>query len=518
MSKKRALISVSDKSGVLEFAKGLESLDYEILSTGGTAKYLRDNSVTVTEVADLTGFPECLDGRVKTLHPVIHAGILAIRENETHMKQLEDLKIAPVDVVAVNLYPFKQTILQKNVLLDEAVENIDIGGPTMIRAAAKNWRDVTVIIDPGDYARVLGWLRQGGVDRDEKYNLACKVFEHTAAYDALVAGYLRQQLDNSPLFPKSLTLTYERVQKMRYGENPHQRAAFYREIKISDNGVASAVQLHGKELSYNNINDANGALDVLKEFSVVVPCVVAVKHANPCGVGIGETLLDAYTEAFEADPVSIYGGIVAANREINLETAMKMSETFLEIIIAPSFSNEALEVLTKKKNLRLLSLNGLNTPNHYGMLDMKKVAGGLLVQELDTELYQEADLKTVTKRAPTKREITQLMFAWRVVKHTKSNAIVLVKGNSTVGIGPGQTNRVTALELALKYAGEEHAFGSVMASDAYFPFKDCVEAAAKAGITAIIQPGGSIRDGESIQACDEVGIAMVFTGTRHFKH
>ena len=517
-SKKRALISVSDKTGVLEFAKGLAELGYEIVSTGGTAAYLRDNSVEVTEISDVTGFPECLNGRVKTLHPAVLAGVLAVRQNETHMRQLEELSITPVDVIVVNLYPFKETILKKNVMLDEAVENIDIGGPTMIRAAAKNWRDIAVVIDPGDYGKVLGWLKAGGVSRDEKYNLACKVFEYTAAYDALVASYMRRQQDNSPMFPQSLTLTYDLVQIMRYGENPHQQAAFYREIRRRDNGVADAIQLHGKELSFNNINDANRAIDILKEFSVVVPCAVAVKHANPCGVGLGETLVDAYIEAYEADPVSIFGGIVAINRDVDAQTALKMSEIFLEIIIAPSFSDEALAILTQKKGLRLLALNGINTMNNYGTMDLKKITGGLLVQELDTELYLETDLKTVTKRAPTRREITQLMFAWRVVKHANSNAIVLVKGNATVGIGQGQTNRIAALELALKYAGEEHALGSVMASDAFFPFQDCVEAATKAGITAIIQPGGSVNDEDSIKACDEAGIAMVFTGMRHFKH
>lgn len=514
---KRALISVSDKTGVIEFARGLEELGFEVLSTGGTSHALREAGIAVKDISEITGFAEFLDGRVKTLHPAVHGGILAMRENPEHMRQVRELGIGLIDLVAINLYPFKQTISGRNVLLENAIENIDIGGPTMIRAAAKNWEDVVVVIHPGDYGCVLDKLRTGGVDADMRYDLACKVFEHTAAYDALVANYLRQQQDNSPLFPSSLTLTYDRVQQMRYGENPHQRAAFYREVTGRAVGIADAVQLHGKELSYNNINDTNGALDVIKEFSVVIPCVVAVKHANPCGVGFGNVLIDAYMEAYEADPVSIYGGIVAANREVDLATARKMSEIFLEIIIAPSFADDALELLKQKKNLRILQLPDLQERNHYGMLDMKKVAGGLLVQELDIEIYNDGDLKTVTKRAPTKRELTQLLMAWRVVKHVKSNGIVLFKGNSTVGVGPGQTNRVTALELAIQYAGV-HAEGSVMASDAFFPFKDCVEAAAAAGITAIIQPGGSIRDEESIQACDEHGIAMVFTGMRHFKH
>lgn len=518
MKKRRALISVSDKTGVVDFAKGLETLGFEVVSTGGTAKTLRDAGVAVVDVAEITGYPESLDGRVKTLHPAVHGGILAIRDNPEHMRQIDELDIGLIDVVAINLYPFKETILKKNVLLENAIENIDIGGPTMIRAAAKNWQDVVVVIDPGDYVIVLEHLQDKGVDADMRYDLACKVFEHTAAYDALVASYLRQQQDNSPLFPQALTLTYEKVQSMRYGENPHQRAAFYKEIVgTRGNGLADAVQIHGKELSYNNINDANGALDVIKEFSVVMPCAVGVKHANPCGVGFGETLFDAYMEAYEADPVSIFGGIVALNREVDVRTAAKMAEIFLEIIIAPSFEPEALEILKAKKNIRLLELPTLQNANHYGMLDMKKVAGGLLVQELDIELYNENDVKTVTKRAPTKQELAQLLLAWRVVKHVKSNAIVLFKGNATVGIGPGQTNRVTALELAIKYAGAA-AEGSVMASDAYFPFSDSVEAAARAGVTAIIQPGGSIRDEDSIKACDAAGIAMVFTGMRHFKH
>ena len=517
MGEKRALISVSDKTGVVDFAKGLAELGYELVSTGGTATALRDAGLPVINVSDITGYPECLDGRVKTLHPAVHGGILAMREKPEHMQQLEELGIKPIDIIAINLYPFRETILRRNVVLEDAIENIDIGGPTMLRAAAKNWQDVTVLVDPSDYDHVLERLRAGTDDADMRYDLACKVFEHTASYDALVANYLRMQQDNTPLFPEALTLTYEKVQTMRYGENPHQRAAFYREISLADNGIASAVQLHGKELSYNNINDANGALDIIKEFSVVVPCAVAVKHANPCGVGLGETLVDAYIEAYEADPTSIFGGIVAVNREVDEATARKMSKIFLEIIIAPSFSDEALEILEQKKNLRLMQLPELQKPNYYTMLDMKKVAGGLLVQELDIELYNDRDLKTVTERAPTRRELTQLLLAWRVVKHTKSNAICLFKGNHTVGIGPGQTNRIGALELAIKYAGED-AYGSVMASDAFFPFPDCVELAAKTGITAIIQPGGSVRDAESIEACNKAGIAMVFTGMRHFKH
>lgn len=514
--KRRAIISVSDKTGVVEFAKGLEELGFEVVSTGGTQKALAEAGVRVTGISEITGFPECLDGRVKTLHPMVHAGVLAMRQNPEHMKQIEALGVVPVDVVAINLYPFKATILKPGVELEDAIENIDIGGPTMIRAAAKNWQDVAVVVDPADYGPVLAALGEGGLSRAAKFDLALKVFEHTAAYDALIASYLRKQAEKDP-FPENLTLTYEKVQDLRYGENPHQSAAFYREVGNFDNTLGAAKQLHGKELSYNNINDANGALDTLKEFGAARPCAVAVKHANPCGVGLGETILEAYRRAYEADPVSIFGGIVALNRGVDRETAEELAKIFLEIIIAPSFSSDAMEILTRKKNIRLLELPGCMKANRPGTLDMKKVVGGLLVQELDTEMFREEDLKVVTKRAPTEEEMKQLRIAMKVVKHVRSNGICLVKDEMTVGVGPGQTNRITALELCVKYAGEK-AKGSVMGSDAFFPFRDCVDLAAKAGITAIIQPGGSVRDQESIDACDEAGIAMVFTGMRHFKH
>ena len=385
----------------------------------------------------------------------------------------------------------------------------------MIRAAAKNWQDVAVIVDPADYDSVIEGLKAGELSREAKFRLAAKVFEHTAAYDALISNYLRKQMGADP-FPEELTLTFEKVQQMRYGENPHQNGAFYREIGKATNNLASAKQLHGKELSYNNINDANGALDILKEFGTDQPCAVAVKHTNPCGVGIGKTIHEAYLNAYNSDPVSIFGGIVALNRKVDLETAEELAKIFLEIIIAPGFDEDAYERLAKKKNIRLMELPDCAKANEPGTLDMKKVAGGLLVQELDTKLLGD-ELKVVTKRTPSEEEMEQLLFAWKVVKQTKSNAIVLAKDSATVGVGPGQTNRVTALDLAIRYAGDK-AEGSVMASDAFFPFSDCVELAAKHGITAIIQPGGSIRDEDSIKACDEAGIAMVFTGTRHFKH
>ncbi|MEG2570509.1 MAG: bifunctional phosphoribosylaminoimidazolecarboxamide formyltransferase/IMP cyclohydrolase [Clostridia bacterium] len=512
--KKRAILSVSDKTGIVDFAKGLIELGFEVVSTGGTAKALTDAGVAVTGISDVTGFPECLDGRVKTMHPLVHAGILAMRGNPEHMKQVKELGVTLIDVVAINLYPFKQTILKENVKFEDAIENIDIGGPTMIRAAAKNWQDVAVVVDPMDYTRVLDEYRNGGnVSLDTKRTLAYKVFEHTASYDALIANYLHKELDLG--LPDVFTPTFEKAQDLRYGENPHQKAIFYKEIGHFEGTLAAAKQLHGKELSYNNINDANGALDMVKEFDK--PCAVAVKHANPCGVGVADNIHDAYIKAYNSDPVSIFGGIVAINRECDAATAEELAKIFLEIIIAPSYSAEALEILGKKKNIRLLELPEISKKNPPEMLDYKKVAGGLLVQNLNCEVYNEEDFKVVTKRTPTAEELDTMKFGMTVVKHTKSNAIVLVKDNATIGVGPGQTNRITALELAIKYGGDRVS-GSIMASDAFFPFDDCVEAAAAAGIRAIIQPGGSVRDADSIAACDKHGIAMVFTGMRHFKH
>ncbi len=515
--KKRALISVSDKTGVIEFAEKLVKLGYEVLSTGGTAKALADAGIAVTGVSEVTGFPECLDGRVKTLHPALHGGILAMRSNKEHMEQIAQLGISPIDIVAINLYPFKQTILKEAVSFAEVIENIDIGGPTMIRAAAKNWQDVAVIVDPADYLIVADQLSLAGeVDLATKRLLAYKVFEHTAAYDALISGYLFDQLENKPSYPNTLTLTFEKMQDMRYGENPHQDAVYYKEGgKIHPGSLANAMQLWGKELSFNNVNDTNGALDLLKEFTE--PTVVAVKHANPCGVGTDTTICAAYQKAYEADPVSIYGGIVAANREIDEATAGEMVKIFIEIVIAPSFSEAALAILKTKPNLRLLELKDISAPQNPKAMDMKKVSGGLLVQRVNTELLYMQDIKVVTKRAPSEKEMEDLLFGLKVVKHTKSNGIVICKDKMTTGVGPGQTNRITAAKLSIDYAGEK-ASGSVMASDAFFPFSDCVEAAAAAGITAIIQPGGSVRDEESIAACDAHGIAMVFTGIRHFKH
>jgi phosphoribosylaminoimidazolecarboxamide formyltransferase/IMP cyclohydrolase len=509
---KRAFLSVFDKTGVVEFAAGLAALGFELLSTGGTQKALEAAGVPVTNVSDVTGFPECLDGRVKTLHPAIHAGILAMRANSEHMAQVEHLGVGLIDIVAVNLYPFKATIMKPGVTLEDAIENIDIGGPTMLRAAAKNWQDVASIVDPADYGRVLDELKSGGVTKQTKFDLCVKVFEHTAAYDALISGYLRQQ--NGGGYPDKLTLTYEKLQDMRYGENPHQSAAFYKEPIDTEGTLAAAEQLWGKELSFNNINDTNGALDCLREFSEIT--VVASKHANPCGVGSGVTVHEAYMKAYTADPVSVYGGIVAVNAEVDKATAEEMVKTFLEIVIAPSFTDGALEVLKVKKNLRIMRLPGISAKIRPTALDIKKPLGGLIVQQPDDKLL-DGELKVVTKLAPTEQQMKDLLFAWKLVKHLKSNAIAIAKDNQSLGLGPGQVSRIWAAENALQRSGDK-VKGAALASDAYFPFDDCVRLAAEYGIAAIIQPGGSIRDEDSIKACDELGIAMVFTGMRHFKH
>jgi|AGTN01.1.fsa_nt_gi phosphoribosylaminoimidazolecarboxamide formyltransferase/IMP cyclohydrolase len=509
---KRAFLSVYDKAGVVEFASGLAALGFEVLSTGGTQKALETAGVPVTNVSDVTGFPECLDGRVKTLHPAIHAGILAMRGNREHMAQVQKLGVGLIDIVAVNLYPFKATVSGPDVTLEEAIENIDIGGPTMLRAAAKNWQDVVAIVDPADYARVLDELKNGGVTRQTQFDLCVRVFEHTAAYDALISGYLRRQ--NGGGYPEKLTLTYEKLQDMRYGENPHQTAAFYREPLGTEGTLAAAEQLWGKALSFNNINDTNGALDCLREFSEIT--VVASKHANPCGVGSGDTVYDAYVKAYTADPVSVYGGIVAVNAEVDKQTAEEMNRTFLEIVIAPGFTEDALEALKTKKNLRILRLPDISSRIKPAALDLKKPLGGLIVQQPDDKLL-DGEPRVVTKLAPTEAQMKDLLFAWKLVKHLKSNAIAVAKDNQSLGLGPGQVSRIWAAEAALQRSGER-VKGAALASDAYFPFDDCVRLAAKYGVTAIIQPGGSIRDGDSIRACDELGIAMVTTGMRHFKH
>ncbi len=509
--KKRALISVSDKTGIQEVSQRLAALGYEIISTGGTYNALKAAGIPVIGISDITGFPECLDGRVKTLHPAVHAGLLAMRGNALHMQQLNELNINTIDIVIVNLYPFKQTVMKEGVGFQEAVENIDIGGPTMLRSAAKNYQDVIVIVDPTDYEKVFAELEGGGVGIELRKYLMYKVYQHTAFYDTMISEYLRKRLDIA--YPEQLTLAYEKKFQMRYGENPHQQAALYGEAIPVKNSLVNAAQLNGKQLSYNNINDANGAVELLKEFNK--PTVVAIKHANPCGVASADSIHDAYVLAFKSDPVSIFGGIVAANRTVDKATAEEMVKTFLEIIIAPDYTEDALEVLKKKANLRVLSLKDVGEPNAAGAMEFKKCYGGLLVQDCDAISSEE--FKTVTQKEPTKEESAAMEFAMKVVKHCKSNAIVIAKDSATLGIGVGQTNRIWATKQAAEHCLSS-ASGAVLASDAFFPFEDCVAEAAKNGITAIIQPGGSVRDEDSIRACNDNGIAMVFTGVRHFKH
>ncbi|NRD77686.1 bifunctional phosphoribosylaminoimidazolecarboxamide formyltransferase/IMP cyclohydrolase [Bacillus sp. BRMEA1] len=513
MTKKRALISVSDKSGVSEFAKELISLGFEIISTGGTKKMLQEAGLPVLSVSDVTGFPEILEGRVKTLNPFIHGGLLAKHDDEGHQKQLEEHGIEPIQLVCVNLYPFQQTIEKPDVTVANAIENIDIGGPTMLRASAKNHQYLTVVVDPVDYDTVLTELKATGeTTLETRRKLAAKVFRHTAAYDALISEYMTNLAGEET--PEKLTVTYELKQPLRYGENPHQKAAFYKKPLGSKFSIAYANQLHGKELSYNNINDADAALQIVKEFDQ--PAAVAVKHMNPCGVGTGSNVFEAFEKAFAADPVSIFGGIIAFNREVDAKTAEKLHEIFLEIIIAPSFSEEAVAILTeKKKNLRLLTIS-FEKENKVEV-KMTTVEGGLLVQDQDAFSLDNATITIPTKRQPTPEEWDALKLGWKVVKHVKSNAIVVSNKDMTLGIGAGQMNRVGSAKIALNQAGKQ-AEGAALASDAYFPMDDTVEAAAKAGITAIIQPGGSVRDADSIKKADEYGIAMVFTGVRHFKH
>ena len=515
----KALISVFDKTGIVEFAKELENLGIEIISTGGTYKKLKEAGINAVEISELTGFPECLDGRVKTLHPKVHAGILAMRNNPNHMKQLKDLDVDTIDFVIVNLYPFKQTISKENVKREEAVENIDIGGPTMLRSAAKNYQDVTVITDPNDYAKVLSELKEEGkVSLDTKFYLMNKVFEHTASYDAMICKYLKDERKDETL-PQELTLTYEKVQEMRYGENPHQIGALYKEVGKCEGSLTIAKQLNGKELSFNNINDTNGALELLKEFEE--PTVVACKHGNPCGVGSdSESIYKAWQKAFNADKTSIFGGIVVANKEITQDVAKEMSEIFLEVIVAPSYDEKALEILKTKKNLRVLVLPSITVKQPENSYDIKKINGGIILQTIDSKLLDEYEV--VTDRKPTEKELEDMLFTWKIVKYVKSNGIALGKDKQSIGIGPGQVNRIWATTQSIEHAeeliGKDVTKGAVLASDAFFPFSDCVEAAHKAGITAIIQPGGSIKDKDSIEKCNEYGISMIFTKMRHFRH
>jgi phosphoribosylaminoimidazolecarboxamide formyltransferase/IMP cyclohydrolase len=514
----RALLSVSDKSGIIDFAKSLAAMGVEILSTGGTAKLLAQNGVKVIEVSDYTGFPEMMDGRVKTLHPKIHGGILGRRGTDDGV--MKQHNIGGIDLVVVNLYPFEQTVAKPGCTLEDAIENIDIGGPTMIRAAAKNHKDVTIVVDAADYSRVLDEMKSnnGATTHKTRFDLMVKTFEHTARYDGMIANYFGKLVsEEQTTFPRTFNSQFSKVQEMRYGENPHQKAAFYVEHTPEIGSVATAKQLQGKELSYNNIADTDAALECVKQFDGTPACVI-VKHANPCGVAIGATLLEAYDRAYQTDPESAFGGIIAFNVPLDGKTAKAIVERqFVEVIIAPVVSVEAIEAVAAKKNVRLLAC-GQWPAQPAARLDYKRVTGGLLVQEAD--LLLSGDIKVVTKRAPTAKEMEDLLFAWRIAKFVKSNAIVYGKDKMTIGIGAGQMSRVNSARIAAikaEHAGLE-VKGSVMASDAFFPFRDGIDNAATAGIAAVIQPGGSMRDEEVIAAADEYGMAMVFTGMRHFRH
>lgn len=512
MKKNRALISVSDKRGIIEFAKGLVELGWEIIATGGTMTRLREAGLEVINISDITGFPEICEGRVKTLHPKVHGGLLGRRDKADHMAQLEENGIETIEMVCVNLYPFEATIAKESVTLEEAVENIDIGGPSMLRSAAKNFRDVTVVCDPSDYDRVLSEIKANGNTTPEtRIQLSAKAYTHTAEYDSHIATYMRKAAG----LDEKLFLTFDLVQSLRYGENPHQKASFYRGAEEVPFSVAFARQLGGKELSYNNIQDANAALQIVREFEA--PFCVGLKHMNPCGAAVGADQAEAWKKAYEADTVSIYGGIVATNRPLTAEVARALKPIFLEILMAPSFEPEALEILASKKNLRLLEVNMnrelKDMPQYVG------VTGGLLVQDSDIRTAEVTAGMCVTERHPSESELLDCDFGWKIVKHVKSNAIVVVKDGATAGVGAGQMNRVGSARIALEEAREKGLTeGLVLASDGFLPFDDTVELASSYGVTAIVQPGGSIRDAECIAKANEKGIAMLFTGMRHFKH
>jgi len=516
---RRAILSVYDKEGIIEFAQGLQSLGVEILSTGGTYKLLKEKGIKIKEVSEHTGFPEMLDGRVKTLHPKIHGGILGRRNDPKHLEQMKAQGIEPIDLVAVNLYPFKATIAKPNVTLEEAIENIDIGGPTMLRSAAKNYKDVAVIIDPKDYAAVLDEMKRSGgeISEAKRYDLAKKVFFTTSDYDRTISSYLEDREGKAERFPDHLVLQFEKVQSLRYGENPHQQAAFYREPQVTEGGVAAAKQIWGKEMSYNNFLDTHSAFELVKEFKE--PAAVIIKHNNPCGVATGATLVEAYKKAKATDPVSAFGGVAAFNRPLDAETAQEITTTFMEVIIAPTIEPAAVTIFQKKKDLRVLEAGSKSIDaSNAGRLDFRRVGGGLLVQDTDSAMIHDPkELKIVSKRSPTQEELEAMLFAWKVCKHVKSNAIIFARPGQTVGIGAGQMSRVDSVKLATMKA-QSPVPGCVMASDAFFPFRDGIDAAAQAGITAVIQPGGSIRDQEIIQAVDERNLAMVLTGFRHFRH
>jgi phosphoribosylaminoimidazolecarboxamide formyltransferase/IMP cyclohydrolase len=510
---KRALISVSDKSGLIEFAKGLNELGIEIVSTGGTAKALEEAGVKVTGISDVTKFPEMLDGRVKTLHPAVHGGILANRGIKEHMDTLKAHDITPIDLVVVNLYPFAQTVARPGVTLEDAIENIDIGGPAMIRSASKNFEGVAVVVNPEKYETVLKELKKnkGQLSRETRFALAREAFQHTAEYDTNIYQYLGNE---EPEFPQTLNFSFVKIQDLRYGENPHQRAAYYRDKKAPAHSLVYAQQLHGKELSFNNILDLEAAWTIVGEFSV--PAAVIIKHNNPSGVAVAENLLVAYERAYAADSLSAFGGVISFNGVVEEELAKKINETFIEAVIAPAFHEEALEVLTQKKDIRLLYM-GEKRASMNKAKDFKRMEGGLLYQDLDRSQESRSEMKVVSKRHPSEEEWEDLLFAWKVARHVKSNAIVLAKDLRTVGVGAGQMSRVVSAEIAAKKAGEK-AKGSVLASDAFFPFRDGIDTAAEVGAVAVIQPGGSVKDEEVIAAANEHKMAMVFTGVRHFKH
>lgn len=507
-------MSVSDKTGLVPFAQKLIENNFEIISTGGTKRVLEEAGIQTISVEDVTGFPEILDGRVKTLNPLIHGGLLGRRDLPEHVKTMERLHINPIDLVCVNLYPFKETIEKPDVTLEDAIENIDIGGPSMLRSAAKNYHDVTVVVDSNDYEVIVTELNDfGDTKLETRAEFAAKVFRHTAAYDALIADYLTKKVGIEA--PEKLTLTYDLEDSMRYGENSHQKAWFYKDALPKDYAITNAKQLHGKKLSYNNIKDADAAIRIAREFAE--PTVVALKHMNPCGIGRGKSLKEAWDRAYAADSISIFGGVIVLNRKVDLATAEKMHELFLEIIIAPAYDKDAFEVLAKKKNIRLLQLDFSNR-NEEPKKETVSIMGGILVQEQDVLEENEADWTVVTANKPSKEQLETLMFAWKAVKHTKSNAIVVANANQTLGIGAGQPNRIDSTKIAIKKAGNDIDDSTVLASDAFFPMDDCVQYAAEHGIKAIVQPGGSIRDKDSIEMANKYGITMVTTGIRHFRH
>ncbi|PXV65164.1 IMP cyclohydrolase /phosphoribosylaminoimidazolecarboxamide formyltransferase [Halanaerobium congolense] len=525
MSKiKRALLSVSNKEGIVDFAKGLKEFDVEIISTGGTGRMLKENGIEVTDIDEVTNFPEMMDGRVKTLHPAVHGGILAVRGNEEHLKEIAAQDIEPIDLVVCNLYPFAETIAKKDVTLEEAIENIDIGGPTMIRSAAKNNNDVAVVVDPADYDQFLAEMKvgSGALTKTKKLKLAYKAFHHTAEYDQRIQKYLEEIVlseEEKKELPETLLDRYDKREDLRYGENPHQKAAFYLEQEQNEPSISTAEQLHGKGMSYNNINDTDGALELIKEFNAK-PAAAVIKHANPCGMATADNLKEAFVNAHAGDPLSAFGSIVAANRRIDAATAKEIADQdkFIEVVIAPDYEAEALEILKERSDkMRILKTGELSINREKPGYSMKKVTGGLLVQDRDLAQTTAEDLEVVTEKAPTEEQINDLLFSWKVVKHVKSNAIVMAKDEMVVGVGAGQMSRVDSMIISGRKADGRQE-GGVVASDAFFPFPDAVEKAAELGIKAIIQPGGSIRDDQVIEACNKLGIAMVFTGKRHFRH